>query len=204
MPELGLFPLAIVLLPTERVPLHIFEPRYRELIEECLHEGKEFGISYTDGEGAVAEVGTRAMVVEVLERLEDGRVNVIAEGRERFRLLELTHGREFQTGSVEEIVDDGDAAEPEAVERALVLFRRLAEIAGAPVDEPAPGPALSFALGARVDFGIEPKQKLLESTSEPERLELVSELLEKAAETLATQHELQNRASSNGRVHPSE
>ena len=99
MDEIGLFPLGIVLLPTEQVPLHIFEERYKELIGECLDEEREFGLVFADDDG-LREVGTRAAVTDVLERFEDGRLNVVVEGRERFRLVELTTGRAFQTGEV--------------------------------------------------------------------------------------------------------
>src|ERR1043166_7330636 len=110
MPELGLFPLPIVLLPTERIPLHIFEPRYRELIEECIETGADFGLILTDGECAVHEIGTRATVAQVLERLDDGRLNIVVEGGERFRLLELTSGRSFTTGIGEEGGEGGERA----------------------------------------------------------------------------------------------
>jgi len=90
--EIGLFPLELVLLPTERVPLHIFEPRYKELIGECLRSGDEFGLVLQDDQGR-REIGTRAAVVEVLQVFDDGRMNVIVEGHERFRLRELTSGR---------------------------------------------------------------------------------------------------------------
>ena len=93
MPELGLFPLPIVLVPTERIPLHIFEPRYTELIEECLANDTEFGFVLGTGDGAVHEIGTRARVTGVLETLGEGRMNIVVEGGERFRLLELTSGR---------------------------------------------------------------------------------------------------------------
>ena len=79
MPEIGLFPLELVLLPTERVPLHIFEPRYKELIGECLTEGREFGLVLEDAEGR-REIGTRARVIEVLQVFDDGRMNVVVEG----------------------------------------------------------------------------------------------------------------------------
>ena len=92
MSEIGLFPLGIVLLPTEQVPLHIFEDRYKELIAECLADNEEFGLVYADTDG-IREIGTRAAVVEVLARLEDGRMNVLVEGRDRFKVLELTRGR---------------------------------------------------------------------------------------------------------------
>ena len=100
MEEIGLFPLGLVLLPTEQVPLHIFEPRYRELIGESLEQGVPFGIVYADDDG-LRQVGTLATVTEVVERFDDGRLNVVVEGGERFRLLELTEGRSFATGRIE-------------------------------------------------------------------------------------------------------
>ena len=99
MEEIGLFPLGIVLLPSEHVPLHIFEPRYRELIAECLEHEREFGLIYADGDG-VREVGTRARVIDVLEEFEDGRLNVVVEGGARFRVERLTRGRTFLTAVV--------------------------------------------------------------------------------------------------------
>ena len=107
MTELGLFPLGMVLLPTEQVPLHIFEERYKELIAECLADESEFGLVFADGDG-VRESGTRAAVIQVLARLEDGRMNIVVEGRERFKLLELTGGRSYQTGEVEPFLDEDD------------------------------------------------------------------------------------------------
>src|SRR5918995_7341192 len=124
MPELGLFPLGIVLLPTEQIPLHIFEDRYQELIGECLDSDGEFGLVYADEDG-LREVGTRARITDVLDRFDDGRLNIVVEGRERFRLLELTEGRAFQTGLVEPIEDENDVADPEDSEHALELFHRL-------------------------------------------------------------------------------
>src|SRR5215813_8570092 len=135
MGEIGLFPLELVLLPTERVPLHIFEPRYKELIGECLEEGREFGLVLEDENGR-REIGTSAAVIEVLQVFEDGRMNVVVEGRDRFRLLELTDGREFLTGEVESVEDETDPAGPDDVAKAVAIFRRLVEVAEAEVDEP--------------------------------------------------------------------
>lgn len=110
MSEIGLFPLELVLLPTERVPLHVFEPRYKELVGECLRSGLEFGLVLQDDQGR-REIGTRAAVVEVLQVFDDGRMNVVVEGHDRFRLLEMTSGRAFLTGEVEAI-DDEDGELP--------------------------------------------------------------------------------------------
>ncbi len=203
MPELGLFPLGLVLLPTEQAPLHIFEPRYLELVGDCIAEESEFGILLADDIGEMREIGTRVSVIEVLERLSDGRMNIAVEGRSRFHLVELTKGRSFQTAEVEAYEDEDDDRDDETAERAFELYRRLAALVPAPPDDPNPDAALlSFEIGARVDFGAEPKQQLLELRSETERLTLVCELLERAAEALENERDLRARASQNGKVIP--
>ena len=199
MSDLGLFPLDIVLLPTERIPLHIFEPRYKELIGECLSEDREFGLVFGDRDG-LREVGTRAAVVEVVEQFPDGRLNIVVEGRERFRVVALTEGRSFATGDVQPLADEAAVSEREQREAALALYRALAELVEADVDEPDPDSGvLSFELAARVDFGAERKQDLLELTSEPERLARVAELIESAIDAIRLERELAERAALNGR-----
>lgn len=203
VPELGLFPLPIVLVPTERIPLHIFEPRYRELIGECIDTEGEFGLVLATGDGAVHEIGTRARVAGVLEELEDGRMNIVVEGGDRFRLLDLTRGRSFQTGHVEPVADDDDPVPSEVVDRAMTVFRELAEVAESDVDIPDAGsPTLVWELAARVDFGVEPKQEILASTSPPERMQRLIELLETSLEAVRLEHTLRERAGRNGKVSP--
>jgi ATP-dependent Lon protease len=184
------------------VPLHIFEPRYKELIGECLEQERPFGIVLADDSG-LHEVGTRASVIEVLEQFDDGRLNIVVEGGDRFRVLELTSGRAFQTGEVEEVEDEDEAVDTENAERALALFRELRELVGSDVEEPeAAEPALSFALASRVDFGLDPKQRLLELTSEPERLTLVIGLLEGALAAVREEQARRELASRNGKLRP--
>ena len=200
MTELGLFPLPLVLLPTEQIPLHIFEERYQELIGECLERESEFGLLYADDDG-IREIGTRAAVIEVITRFEDGRLNVVVEGRERFRLAEMTSGRSFHTGAVAPLVDDEDPAEPASVDRARELFTRLRELTGSEVEIPAPeSPQLSYELAARVELAAPVKLELLAEQSERLRLERVCELLEGAAVTVERRRRAAERAAGNGRV----
>ena len=200
MSEIGLFPLPIVLLPTEQVPLHVFEERYKELIGECLADDQEFGFVYADDDG-VREIGTRAGVTEVLASFEDGRMNILVEGRERFKLVGLTSGRSFQTGDVEPILDEDDSPESESVDRALELFDRLRELTGSDVEMPSPGgEQLSYALAARVELVPEVKQELLQETSERIRLERVCELLDDATIAVERQRRAAERAATNGKV----
>ena len=203
MPELGLFPLSIVLVPTERIPLHIFEPRYRELIEECVANGTEFGFVLATGDGAVHEIGTRAAVLEVVEVMDDGRMNIVIEGRERFRLLELTSGRSFTTGVVEPVIDEDDPPDEIDLVRALEVFQELAETSEADVDVPdTDAPQLDFELAARVDFGVDAKQEVLAMTSPRRRVRRLAVLLETALEAVQLEQATRERASRNGKVTP--
>jgi Lon protease-like protein len=199
--ELGLFPLPLVLLPTERVPLHIFEERYRELIGECLDTAGEFGLVYADDDG-VRDVGTRARVTEVLARLADGRMDILVEGGDRFKLLELTTGRSFHTGLVSPIEDDDDPAGPDSVERSLALFDSLREVTGSDVDVPeADAAQLSFVLAGRVELPPDDKLQLLRDVSERRRMDLVCSLLEHAIAMARRVRGAAERATTNGRFH---
>ena len=204
MSEIGLFPLELVLLPNERVPLHIFEDRYKDLIGECLADATDFGLILEDDDG-LREIGTRTAVIELIDTFDDGRMNVLVEGRGRFRVIELTEGRSFRTAEVEAIEDEGELPSDADVERTIAVFRRLVAVAEADeIDEPAAGsPVLSFELAARVDFGPELKQELLELRSEGRRLRRLAELLDQAAQALTREREVRQRASGNGKVSPS-
>jgi Lon protease-like protein len=203
VPELGLFPLPLVLMPTERLPLHIFEERYKELIAECLESGDDFGLVLATGDGAVHEVGTRAAVDEVLDMLDDGAMNVVVRGGDRFRLLELTSGRSFTTCLVEPVEDDDEAADPVDVARALELFSSIAAIAETEIELPdADTENIDFVLAARIDFGADAKQDLLATTSPRERMTKLLALLELALESTQLQKTLRERAGKNGQVSP--
>jgi Lon protease-like protein len=188
-----------VLVPGERAPLHIFEPRYRELIGECIDEEGEFGLVLAEDESH-RDVGTRARVVEVLERFDDGRLNIVVEGGERFRVVEATQGRSFLTALAEPLQDEDDAAPPAAeAEEALKLFRELRELVESDVDDPDESTLLSFGLAARVDFGAAAKQQLLETTSERGRLTLMRTLLTRAVEKTRAERTRRELAARNGR-----
>ena len=202
MNEIGLFPLNLVLLPGEQAPLHIFEPRYQELIGECLEENEEFGLVLADEDG-IREVGTRAGVIEVLERFDDGRLNIVVEGRERFRLVELTEGRAFATAEVVDVDDDGETPTEEEVEQCLAAYDRVVKAADAELEDlDFDADSIAFQIAARVDFGTEIKQGLLELRSERERVLRLAPMLNQAADAVRRDREIRDRASGNGRVEP--
>jgi Lon protease-like protein len=200
--EIGLFPLASVLVPGELMPLHIFEERYKSLVADCRERDGEFALLYSDADGA-REVGTTARVVEVLETFDDGRMNIVIQGGEVVRVVELTRGRAYLTGNVEQAEDDPSAGD-EATS-ALDLYRRIAEATGQEPDpevrETPPG-ALSYAIAARVDFPAAEKQRILEERTEHGRLMVIVELLARGLENIAMAARIQSRAQGNGKVAP--
>jgi Lon protease-like protein len=201
--QLGLFLLEAVLLPTEQTPLHVFEPRYQELIGECIEQEGEFGWVLSDEDGGIRDVGCRARVLGVLEELEDGHLLIAVEGGEPFRIERITSGRSFTTAEVVDVDDDGTLGEEADVERALSLFGQIVELSELEAEVPdARSPVLSYELAARVEFERGAKQELLESRSESERLAVVTKLLEMTAVQLAREKEASDRAPTNGKVSP--
>ena len=200
MTELGLFPLSLVLLPTEQVPLHIFEDRYQELIGECLEQETEFGLLYADDDG-LREIGTRAAVIEVITRFEDGRLNIVVEGRERFRLAraderaELSHGRRVAArgrgGS-------GGGGLDRARARPLLRPSRADRERGGGARRGPP--LLSFALAARVELAAEVKLELLAEVSERSPAGAGLRAAREAAVTVRGGRRAAERAATNGRV----
>lgn len=199
MPTIGLFPLAMVLLPGERTALHIFEPRYKELIGECLAEERDFGIVLIDMAGT-RSVGTRATVVEVLERFEDGRLNIVVEGNDRFKVDDLKDERSFLTAAIDEYLDEEPLPAEDQYEPALEDYRRVVKAAGLELEEPAPDyRGLAFHIAAQIELSPDVKQGILEMRSELARLDLVRQLLDAAAKALRLRT-VEQRAATNGHL----
>jgi Lon protease-like protein len=199
--EIGLFPLNLVLVPGEQAPLHIFEPRYRELIAECLDRGRDFGLVLEDDDG-MREVGTRCSVVEVLDHFPDGRLNVVVEARERVQLLEMTQGRAFQTAEIENLPDESDDPSEDEIEECLAAYARVVAAAEAELEDLDLDDSIAYQIASRIDFGTEVKQGLLEIRSERERVVRLAPMLNQAAEAVEREQEIRSRASGNGRVEP--
>lgn len=171
--NIGLFPLGLVVLPGESVPLHVFEERYKRLVGECRDGGHEFGIVLVD-EDKLSVTGCAVVVSSVIDEMEDGRMNILVEGRRRFRIRELWEPDDPENDYLRadiEFVEDDEAGSEQVEEAAKGAFLELLEATGVPGPEvPEAAAPLSFRLAGAVDFGAEIKQTLLESQSESERL----------------------------------
>jgi Lon protease-like protein len=198
--DLPLFPLPLVLLPTEVLPLHIFEDRYKEMIALCLDEHREFGIVWLSDAG-LKEVGCTASVAEVLEQMEDGRMNILVRGGTPFRLLEKQGEHAYPAGTVE-ILGDQHVAEPEATgEEARERYADLLEsLTDERPEEAALAELSSYEMAASVDIDLEVKQGLLELRSEEARLRLLARLFKAGIKSIKRARDVAERASGNGKV----
>jgi Lon protease-like protein len=175
---LPIFPLELVLFPETPLPLHIFEPRYKEMIGECLERKEPFGVVRAVEKG-LAEVGCTAEIVEVTKKYDDGRLDILTEGRRRFEIQQIDQDRAFLRAAVHFFDDAPGAAAPRDLARAAELQKELMALAGAPENViETDHPQLSFQLAAAVPLDLDFKQTLLGMRSEPERLQSVIEYYE--------------------------
>ena len=198
--DFALFPLGIVALPHELVPLHVFEERYKAMIELCLEEEREFGIVWATDDG-LRECGCAVEITEVLERLDDGRVNILTRGTRPFRIVEEQFDQPWPSGTVEFLEDKPEEPDFDALASAHEIYNELVEQATDKVLEPEDLAELdAYAMAATVDFGLEAKQGLLDLRSENARLRLVTRLFRAALKRLDFIERAQARARSNGKV----
>ena len=195
-----LFPLGIVALPTETVPLHIFEERYRKMIEECLQNESEFGILWLS-EQELKPIGCACDIDRVVERMDDGRLNIVARGTRPFRLVERQHELLYPAGIVEFVSEQEEEPDADAAQAARELYADLVEQATDRELTPEQLAAMdAYRMAATVDFGIDAKQELLELRSENARMRLLTLMLGAAIKRLELTERAQTRARSNGKV----
>jgi Lon protease-like protein len=198
--DFPLFPLSIVALPNELVPLHIFEQRYRTMIGECLERGTEFGIVWAGDEG-VRPIGCAVEITEVLERMDDGRMNILTRGTRPFRIVDEQHDLPYPAGTIEFLTDKTEDADAKTRTAAHEAYGSLVEQATDRVPDAEELDAMTaYEMAATVDFGLEAKQGLLDLRSENARLRLVTRLFRAASKRLDFIERAQARARSNGKV----
>jgi Lon protease-like protein len=187
---LPIFPLELVLLPGVPLPLHIFEPRYKEMIAECLEQKKRFGVVRASPEG-VADIGCTAEILSVTKKYDDGRMDIITRGVERFEVIQVNQERAFLRAEITVVEDEdeeGDEVEAgngptsataDLVMQAVRLHSEIAKLAGVePVGPPEHAANLSFLLAGSLPLDLDFKQNLLITLSESKRLEAIVGYLE--------------------------
>lgn len=201
MPLLPLFPLDVVLLPSTPLPLHIFEPRYKEMIGECLANEAPFGVVRALKEG-IADIGCTAEIVSVTKEYPDGRMDLVAEGRQRFEILQVNEERAFLRAEILLLPDDSVAAGEQENQRAAELHREILALAGAVQDISAAQPGLlSFHLAGSLPLDLDFKQKLLTMRSELERLHFLTSYLQEILPKLRRVARTRQSAGGNGHAH---
>ena len=196
-----LFPLGLVLLPRELVPLHIFEERYKLMIGECLDEEREFGIVWLADDG-LRDIGCGARIVRVLERFEDGRMNIVVEGTTPFRLDRRIEELPYPAGDVT-LLEDDDEADPAALERTRAGYADLVErVTDDRPDAEALASLDAYGMAATLEIAPAAKQSLLELRSEPRRLEQLEGLFAETLRRIETAARVAEQASGNGHVKP--
>ncbi|MGA9073892.1 MAG: LON peptidase substrate-binding domain-containing protein [Candidatus Sulfotelmatobacter sp.] len=195
-----LFPLDVVLFPGTPLPLHIFEPRYKEMIAECLAQNRTFGVVRAIEQG-LAEVGCTAEIVTVVKEYPDGRLDLVTEGRKRFELLAVNEERSFLRAEVLMIDDELGTPPQEDTARAIQLHSELLALAGAQQDLAAVDPSLlSFYLAGSLPLDLDFKQKLLSLRAESERLTLLINYLDTLIPNLHRAARAREKAGGNGHV----
>jgi Lon protease-like protein len=204
--RIPLFPLGLVLLPGMPLQLHIFEERYKLMMSECLSGDKPFGIVQFDGK-AIHSVGCMARITEVLHRYEDGRMDIMTRGGQRFFVKELFEEKPYTEARVvffddEDVVEAADAADAMDAVRAMLKELEESGFLSDPIDAAALSDpkALSFAIAALEGFTHEERQRFVEMTSSMERLKKSVEALARIVERVQLTQQIEKIIGGNG--HP--
>jgi uncharacterized protein len=198
---LPLFPLDVVLLPGTPLPLHIFEPRYKEMIGECMANSAPFGVVRALERG-IAEIGCTAEIVTITKQYADGRLDLVAQGGKRFEVLQLNEDRSFLRAEVLLIPDEPSTPQEVDSSRVIELHREILSLAGAVQDVSGLEPgALAFHIAGSLPLDLDFKQKLLELRSEGQRLLALAAYLEGVLPGLRRAARAREKTGGNGHVH---
>ncbi len=200
--QLPLFPLQVVLLPHAALPLHIFEERYKALIHLCIRQSSEFGIVLTR-EQSLAAVGCAAGITQVMRTYDDGKMDVLAEGRERFRIVKVhSDAAPYAVADVEFFTDDEPVDDPGLVEETITLYNQVVRIVYGgsmrELDPEAASAGISFVMAQKAGLELEQRQTLMELPSERRRLEMLRDYLQDVLPRLKKFEEIERIVRSDG------
>lgn len=196
---LPLFPLDLVLYPGETIPLHIFEPRYRTMIRECLSGDQRFGVVFSAAHEP-ARTGCVAEIARVLNRYPDGRLDIAVRGTSRFRVEELIQDREFLQARIEILEESPSSIDAKVQQRLIAQHMKLLEIAGRDVNPSAyEGTGiLSFFIARNAGLTLQQKQGVLDMESEFDRISYLVSFLEEFIPRVERMGSLRKKVQSNG------
>ena len=200
--RIPLFPLNVVLLPGADLPLHIFEPRYRQMIRDCLSSKSEFGILFAL-ESGLAGTGCTAEILEVVKTYDDGRMDILTVGRAPFRVVELFSQNPVLEGSVDYLEDRYASANTQTCKELTEIYEACHTLifGDYPRDadlDPEGNDRLSYSIASKLPMDLLWKQRILELRAEPERQERLLAYLRDWAPHLQKVESLQRRAAGNG------
>lgn len=197
MALLPLFPLDVVLLPGITLPLHVFEPRYKEMIGECLRNQMPFGVVRAV-EQEISEMGCTAEITEVTKTYSDGRLDIVTHGRQRFEVLQLDRERSFLRCEILIVPDEPGNADEQEKQRAIAAHEEILALAAAAAQEFSTEHPLSFQLAGSLPLDLDFKQKLLSILSERERIHELAAYLENILPGLRRAARAREKAGGNG------
>jgi Lon protease-like protein len=200
VPLLPLFPLEIVVFPGAPLPLHIFEPRYKEMIGECLSQERPFGMVRAK-ENAISAIGCSARIIDVIKKYEDGRMDIAAEGAQRFEIIQVNQERSFLQAEVAFFDDEPSTVSKSATDTVVQLHEQLFAVMGQTVEVDRDAAFLSYRLAQDLPVDLDFKQTLLEMKSEAERVEILTEYYRATIPKIENSLRVRQRASGNGHVH---
>jgi Lon protease-like protein len=198
--RLPLFPLNVVLLPGADLPLHIFEPRYRQMVRDCLDAKSQFGLLLALPNG-IAGTGCTAEILEVTGRYEDGRCDILTVGREPFRVIELFTEEPLMRGAVDFLEDRAAPLNSRVSSELIELYETCHTLVFDDYPRDIDGAAeieLSYRIAAKLPMDLLWKQRVLELRSEAERQERLVAYLREWAPHLQKSDTLRARAAGNG------
>jgi Lon protease-like protein len=196
---LPLFPLDLVLLPGTPLPLHIFEPRYREMISECLDRNQHFGV-VRGKDQELAEIGCTAEILTVAKKYPDGRMDIVTEGRARFEVVQLNQERSFLQAEVLYLHDEPEVASKDEMAEAMKLHGEIMTLAGAEPEKSSEieEGQLSFHLAGSLPLDLDFKQNLLGLKSEAERLRAIISFFDTILPAMRRTMHVRRKAGGNG------
>jgi Lon protease-like protein len=200
VPLLPIFPLELVLFPGAPLPLHIFEPRYKEMIGECLAQERPFGMVRAK-ENALSAIGCAASIVNVIKKYDDGRLDIAAEGTRRFEISQVNQERSFLQAEVTYFDDELSTVGKSAVDTVVQLHEQLFAVLGQTVEIERDADLISFRLAHELPVDLDFKQALLEIKSEAERIETLTEYYRATIPKVERTLLARQRAGGNGHVH---